>query len=551
MNGLWTPRAWKGALTAIAVLGCATLAAQPLEEAADPSPGESKTAEDVAPPPQRLRQIVSVGEDATVLPGQVSEGVVVVHGNARIDGDVHGDVVVVLGKLKMSGRIRGDLVVVLGEADVNGAVTGDTAMIFTHASVGPKADLRHDLVAVGHPIRIDPAARIHGHPEIIALGPVARYMDWGKDYLIHGVFLLRPFPPHLFWVWVFAAFFLIFHAGIAGIFAGPVRNCVNILRDQPARSFMVGLLACVLIGPVSLLLSFTILAPLLIWLAFLALCTFGRVAAYAAAGSAIGRGTGMELLARPVPAVVVGSILFYLCYMVPLLGFLLYWLVLPWGVGAALLLMTENIRRERRPTGPAGFANAAGYRGVAAAGSLATGGPAPATQAIVGNPGTPPDVSAPSTLTSAPTPPPSEPPPVGPAPILSLSNMDRLALPRAGFWMRLGAAAIDLVLIAFIAGILAGEVRAFWILAGIYHWVMWAWKGTTLGGSILGLQLIRMDGRPVDWSTAGVRVLGSLVSLLALGLGFFWVAWDDQYQSWHDRIAGTTIVKLDRHAPLV
>jgi uncharacterized RDD family membrane protein YckC len=84
-----------------------------------------------------------------------------------------------------------------------------------------------------------------------------------------------------------------------------------------------------------------------------------------------------------------------------------------------------------------------------------------------------------------------------------------------------------------------------------YHVGMWAWKGTTLGGIVLGLKVVRLDGRPLDWSVALVRALSCFVSLAAFGLGFFWASWSAERQSWHDMIAGTTIVKLAKTVPLI
>ena len=68
---------------------------------------------------------------------------------------------------------------------------------------------------------------------------------------------------------------------------------------------------------------------------------------------------------------------------------------------------------------------------------------------------------------------------------------------------------------------------------------------------MLNLRLVRLDGRPLDWQTAVVRVLGAVVSLVPLGLGFFWASWDTEFQAWHDRIAGTTVVKPERRVSLV
>lgn len=135
--------------------------------------------------------------------------------------------------------------------------------------------------------------------------------------------------------------------------------------------------------------------------------------------------------------------------------------------------------------------------------------------------------------------------------MIPLPPIDVLALPRVGFWPRCAATLIDLLVVAFLNALIFHHTRSFWLLLGLYHVVMWGWTGTTLGGSILRLRIVRLDGRPVDWSTAAVRLLGSVVSLLALGIGFLWASWDDQMQSWHDRIAGTTIVRTNSRSSLV
>ena len=91
----------------------------------------------------------------------------------------------------------------------------------------------------------------------------------------------------------------------------------------------------------------------------------------------------------------------------------------------------------------------------------------------------------------------------------------------------------------------------FMLLYAAYCALMWATKGTTIGGIICGLKVVRLDGRPLDWSIAIVRVLGGFLSLAIAGLGFIWVAFDDERQSWHDKIAGTTIVQVPKGTPLL
>ena len=72
-----------------------------------------------------------------------------------------------------------------------------------------------------------------------------------------------------------------------------------------------------------------------------------------------------------------------------------------------------------------------------------------------------------------------------------------------------------------------------------------------IGGIICGLKVVRLDDRPIDWGVAAVRALGGFLSLAVAGLGFVWVSFDDERQSWHDKIAGTTIVKVPKGTPLM
>jgi uncharacterized RDD family membrane protein YckC len=48
-----------------------------------------------------------------------------------------------------------------------------------------------------------------------------------------------------------------------------------------------------------------------------------------------------------------------------------------------------------------------------------------------------------------------------------------------------------------------------------------------------------------------VRALACFFSLIVVGLGFFWIAFDPEKQGWHDKIAGTVVVKLPKGVSLV
>ena len=135
---------------------------------------------------------------------------------------------------------------------------------------------------------------------------------------------------------------------------------------------------------------------------------------------------------------------------------------------------------------------------------------------------------------------------------------DILAYPKASLWERLAAAFLDIVLMSILAGLAHKSPFAFlgapplWLLTSLACFAgMWTWKGTTIGGIVLGLKVARLDGQPVTFTIALVRALAAVFSVIVLFLGFLWIAWDADKQGWHDRIAGTVVLRLPRGTPLV
>lgn len=82
-----------------------------------------------------------------------------------------------------------------------------------------------------------------------------------------------------------------------------------------------------------------------------------------------------------------------------------------------------------------------------------------------------------------------------------------------------------------------------WLVTALYFILMWR-TGGTVGMRALGLRVAREeDGRPIGLGRATARYLGYLVDWLALGIGLLWVGVDGRKQGWHDKIAGTFVVK--------
>jgi len=136
---------------------------------------------------------------------------------------------------------------------------------------------------------------------------------------------------------------------------------------------------------------------------------------------------------------------------------------------------------------------------------------------------------------------------------------EEYALEYAGFWIRLGAGIVDLVILIFILSVVLYMFSRFIaavpfaikivmplsILISIAYSVAFsAWRGQTPGKMITGIKVIRTDSSPLSWQYALLRYFGYLVSTVTLFIGFIWIAIDSHKQGFHDKIADTYVVKL-------
>ena len=138
--------------------------------------------------------------------------------------------------------------------------------------------------------------------------------------------------------------------------------------------------------------------------------------------------------------------------------------------------------------------------------------------------------------------------------------------PHAGLRRRLGAMLYDGFLLTGVMIVAAIPLPFFQSAADGSVWVRtliqiylilvcflffgWFWThgGQTLGMRAWRLQLRRIDGQNLTWATAIVRFTSALLSWIALGLGFFWVALDPQNRAWHDRLSKSIVVVLPRRS---
>lgn len=118
-----------------------------------------------------------------------------------------------------------------------------------------------------------------------------------------------------------------------------------------------------------------------------------------------------------------------------------------------------------------------------------------------------------------------------------------------GFWIRLVAAIIDGVIVGVISGVLqafGGPVGMVvsWVVNVLYYVLFTGLRGQTPGKMLIGAKVVDSQGRvPGLWKAFLREVIGRLISSVFLFLGYVWIAFDSKKQGWHDKIAGTFVVR--------
>ncbi|TBR21875.1 RDD family protein [bacterium] len=407
------------------------------------------------------------------------------------------EVVVIGGSAKVLGSVRDSVVVVGGDLVLDGPVGRDAVVVLGSSRLEPAARVGGDAVAVGGTLEIDPAAEVRGDRQEVSFaarfGQVGNAFGWLQHWAADGLFKLRLIPHDAPWAWAVGALLVLGYVLVGAAAAGPVGAAAHVLEAQPATAFLAGLLIACLAGPMSLLLLVSVFGIVFVPFlagAGLAAAVLGKAAVFQLAGTRLGLSGWRAVLA--------GGALALPLLAVPVVALPLWLLVTAWGLGAAALASVELVRRETAPS------------------------------------------EAPMTVAAQTAEPAA---PAAPAP-------DALGLPRASFGLRLGATAIDVVAVGVIA--LITPVLTFGVFAwAAYQVALWTWKGTTFGGIVLGIRGVRVDGKPMDLTVAAVRHLASWFSAFPAFLGFFWAGWDPEGRTWHDKIAGTVVVRVPKTESLV
>ncbi len=97
--------------------------------------------------------------------------------------------------------------------------------------------------------------------------------------------------------------------------------------------------------------------------------------------------------------------------------------------------------------------------------------------------------------------------------------------------------------IDFPLSFIVAALFAFIIVGSGYFVFLEGYGGKTLGKMAMGLKVVGVDGGSIDIVRAFTRWAFSFFSALFFFIGFLWALFDARSQTWHDKIAGTLVVK--------
>ena len=90
-----------------------------------------------------------------------------------------------------------------------------------------------------------------------------------------------------------------------------------------------------------------------------------------------------------------------------------------------------------------------------------------------------------------------------------------------------------------------GVLLAIAFVATLVYWARLEGRtGQSLGSKALGIRVVDMaTGQPIGGGRAIGRYFARILSSFLCGLGYFWMLWDPQKQTWHDKIVNSVVIK--------
>jgi uncharacterized RDD family membrane protein YckC len=122
--------------------------------------------------------------------------------------------------------------------------------------------------------------------------------------------------------------------------------------------------------------------------------------------------------------------------------------------------------------------------------------------------------------------------------------------PRASFGRRFVAALIDGILLGILYAVFLAifdQTAAYglYLVAGIVYYALLEGgaTGQTLGKKALGIRVVDYNGGgSIGYGRGVVRYIGRILSSIPCLLGYLWMLWDKEKQTWHDKLSTSVVV---------
>ena len=406
-----------------------------------------------------------------------------------------GDVVLLRGHARIEGTVNGDCVLVGSDADISGTINGDMVGVASKLRFSPGTTINGDLASTVSTVSGASDVHVNGERINLDLFPPDTLLGFNK-WFSGTILLLRPMSPDSFTSWFGALFVLAFSLGVGALFPRLLADTGKVLQERTPAALLSGLAIVPAAALFCFLLLITILGILVIPFVVATLIVFSIIG-NAAVFQVIGQRLAPKLKEQKYSSlcwITLGALICWIVYCIPVIGFLAGSIVFLAGLGAFSLYVIDRARGTPTPRLSDATAKALTHE--------------PKRESVSAHP----------------------------APALTAAN-------KSDFWRRLGANLIDLVVLYSLLEFthITRILVPAWVL---YRFGLYAWKSATLGEIILNLRVEKLDGGSLigDYGTALVRALASLLSLLPAGLGFLWILFDAQRQTWHDKISGSVVV---------
>ena len=124
--------------------------------------------------------------------------------------------------------------------------------------------------------------------------------------------------------------------------------------------------------------------------------------------------------------------------------------------------------------------------------------------------------------------------------------------PRANFGQRLVAAIIDGIIVGVVGTVVGlivrnelGGLLSLALGVAYYGWLEGSPSGQTIGKRMLGIRVYDLrQGGPIGTGRAIGRYFARILSAIPCLLGYFWMLWDKEKQTWHDKLVGSVVVPV-------